>query len=391
MQIQKNKWRRVKLRDVCEFKYGKSLPQRKRIAGEFPVYGSGGIVDTHNEYFIEAPGIIVGRKGSIGTIYFSSKDFCPIDTVFYIEKDETIYDVRFLYYFLKNLKLDSLNSDAAVPGLNRNVAYDQDVLFPRDIVAQKKIASVLSAYDDLIENNTKRIKILEETAQAIYKEWFVNFRFPGYEKVKMINSESEFGKVPEGWEVKKVGDIIDLQSGFAFKSKNFIEGGRYKIITIKNVHDGQFKSDIANTTDAIPEKMPKHCNLSNRDILLSLTGNVGRTAIVFGENQLLNQRVAKLHPKKEFYKEFIYALFRNLDFKKGLKNLANGSAQQNLSPVKTGELEIVFLSDDILKMYSKSTKKVLYEIVNLNNQNQNLRQTRDLLLPKLVSGEININ
>jgi len=173
----KENWRKVKLVKVCEFKYGRGLPKRKRIKGKFPVYGSGGIVDYHNIFFVKGPGIIIGRKGTIGSVYFEKRNFFPIDTVFYIEENKGKYNLRFLSYVLKNLDFNALNSDAAVPGLNRNVAYSQKVFFT-DLLTQNKIASILSAYDDLIENNNHRIKILEEMAQLIYKEWFVKYRFP---------------------------------------------------------------------------------------------------------------------------------------------------------------------------------------------------------------------
>jgi len=173
----KNKWKITELGDVCKFNYGKGLPKRKRINGIYPVYGSGGIVDYNKEYYIEGPGIIVGRKGTIGSVYFEKRKFFPIDTVFYIEENKSVYNIRFLYYLLSNLGLNRLNSDAAVPGLNRNIAYQQKILLPA-LDVQNKISSILSTYDDLIENNARRIQILEEMAQLIYREWFVNFEFP---------------------------------------------------------------------------------------------------------------------------------------------------------------------------------------------------------------------
>ena len=166
-QSQPKNWQKTKLGDFVVFNYGKGLPERDRVAGLYPVYGSAGMVDTNKDYLVEGPGIVVGRKGSVGEIYYTDKNYFPIDTVYYITKGEK-YNLRFLYYLLQTIDFKSLNSDAAVPGLNRNTAYAQEVLLPPH-PTQKQIADVLSAYDDLIENNTKRIKILEEMAQAIYK------------------------------------------------------------------------------------------------------------------------------------------------------------------------------------------------------------------------------
>ncbi|HAJ98692.1 MAG TPA: hypothetical protein DCM62_01570 [Bacteroidales bacterium] len=240
-----------------------------------------------------------------------------------------------------------------------------------------------------MENNTKRIKILEQIAQAIYREWFVYFRFPGHEKVKKVDSKTEFGKIPERWKVGQIKEIVNLLSGYAFKSNVFVNGGKYKVITIKSVHDGQFRPEGSDTVDATPKNMPEHCYLDDDDILLSLTGNIGRACLVYGENLLLNQRVAKLEYKKS-NQPFVYGLFRNPDFQTQLQNLAIGAAQQNLSPIQTAKLEIVIPDVKILGLYGENTKPLLKEIVELNKQNCILRQARDLLLPKLVTGEITV-
>src|SRR3989344_8780037 len=159
------KWENTQLGNVVILNYGKGLPARNRVSREFPVYGSAGIVGHHNTPIAKAPGIIVGRKGSIGEIYFSKKDYYPIDTAYYINSSDK-YDIRFIYFLLQQLNLKALNTDAAVPGLNRNVAYQQKVRIP-NLHIQKSIADVLFTYDDLIQNNTHRIQILEQIAQAI--------------------------------------------------------------------------------------------------------------------------------------------------------------------------------------------------------------------------------
>jgi type I restriction enzyme S subunit len=162
------KWEKQKLKDVCELAYGKSLTADSRIPGNYPVYGSAGEVGTHTNYLIDGPGIIIGRKGSVGTVYYEKRNFFPIDTSYYvIPKDGN--DLRFLYYKFQTLGLNKLNSDAAVPGLNRNVAYEQSSIYP-PLPTQRRIASILSAYDDLIENNLKRIRLLEEKAFLRYKQ-----------------------------------------------------------------------------------------------------------------------------------------------------------------------------------------------------------------------------
>lgn len=245
----------------------------------------------------------------------------------------------FLNYYLASPYMQSFMLGLAVgKGASRN-AMTKDMIAnfevpcpPIDI--QESIVSILSAYDNLIENNQKQIKLLEETARRLYKEWFVNFRFPGYEDTPIVDG------VPEGWEEAPIDSRISLLSGYAFKSAQFDSSGEYKIVTIKNVKDGEFDGINTNRIVSIPGKTPKHCVLTDGDILLSLTGNVGRTCIVNGNNYLLNQRVAKLQSD---IPAFTYCLFRSSDMFDAMNNLANGTAQQNLSPIRTGKYRYCFL------------------------------------------------
>ena len=246
---------------------------------------------------------------------------------------------------------------------------------------QKRIADILLSYDKLIENNQKQKKLLEEAVQRLYKEWFVDLRFPGHENTPIIDC------IPEGWRKDSVNSIISLLSGFAFKSDSFTDDGKYKLVTIKNVQDGFFDGENVNHISEIPTKVPEHCYLNNGDILLSLTGNVGRVCLVVGENYLLNQRVAKL---QSIYPSYTYCLFRNKDMFDIINNLANGAAQQNLSPIKTGEVKIIIPNEALLLNFERIVSPLIKNIINLNRQNIKLKQARDRLLPKLMSGELEV-
>lgn len=244
---------------------------------------------------------------------------------------------------------------------------------------QHHIATILSRYDSLIENYQKQIKLLEEAAQRLYKEWFIDLHFPGHENTKIIDG------VPEGWEKKSVKTIVELQSGYAFKSSDFASDGIYKIVTIKNVKDGAFDGENVSKIASIPEKMPKHCILEDGDILLSLTGNVGRVCIVVGKNYLLNQRVAKL---KSIFKAYTYCLFRSRDMFIDVNNLANGAAQQNVSPIKIGEMKILIPENKLLNEFEKESSNYISGVIAFQSQIRLLTEARDRLLPKLMSGEI---
>ncbi len=290
----------------------------------------------------------------------------------------------FLYYTMLSRDFYAKADAAAIGAAQRTVSLTSlrgmEIELP-PLKVQETIASKLSVYDNLIENNQKQIKLLEEAARRLYKEWFVNFRFPGYEDTPIVDG------VPEGWEKAPIDSRISLLSGYAFKSAQFDSSGEYKIVTIKNVKDGEFDGINTNRIVSIPGKMPKHCVLTDGDILLSLTGNVGRTCIVNGNNYLLNQRVAKLQSD---IPAFTYCLFRSSDMFDAMNNLANGTAQQNLSPIRTGKISILFPADNLLEKFERIVGSMISKMLSLIKQCDLLIQARDRLLPKLMSGEIEV-
>ena len=153
--------------------------------------------------------------------------------------------------------------------LSRNLALFRiaEIEFPKPpLDIQRRMADILSAYDDLIENNRRRIALLEQAARELYREWFVRLRFPGHESTRIVDG------VPEGWERKTYADLFRFLGGFAFKSKTYEQDGEYGIVTIKNVHDAQFVPECPSKLNYVPEKMKEHCALATGDILLSLTG-----------------------------------------------------------------------------------------------------------------------
>ena len=299
--------------------------------------------------------------------------------------DSNLCDLDYVYYYLSQecVKIElAKKAGGAANQANISPTDIKNLVIPfPPIETQKKIADILSAYDDLIENNQKQIKLLEEAAQRLYKEWFVDLRFPGYETTPIS------GGIPQGWERKSINSFISLLSGFAFKSDDFNENGQYKIITIKNVQDGLFDGENVNRITEIPSKMPNHCILQDGDILLSLTGNVGRVCLVNGHDYLLNQRVAKLQSDTP---AFTYCLFRSKDMFDEMNNLANGAAQQNLSPVRTGEIKVIVPQKELLNYFEKVATPIISKMLLLAKANNTLTEARDRLLPKLMSGEIEV-
>ena len=178
-------WRELMLGEVVRFRRGHDLPDQARKPGTVPVIGSAGQNGWHNEALAKGPGVSIGRSGaSIGKATYTAVDYWPHNACLYVT-DFLGNAPRFVYYFLKTKNLAILNSGAAQPSLNRNFVHTLPVRIPGP-KEQVAIALVLSAYDDLIENNRRRIAGLEEAARLLYREWFVHFRFPGHEHVKII-------------------------------------------------------------------------------------------------------------------------------------------------------------------------------------------------------------
>lgn len=333
------------------------------------------------------PGVLCIANAGVNTgdnaiLSFSS---CFPDSIIGFEADQKKSDAKFVKYCLDSIKTQIKSITMGATQDNLSVSKLLTFKFPKiDLGNQKKIAAILSTYDDLIENNLHRIALLEKMAEEIYREWFVRFRFPGYQ-----NTEFKKG-IPKGWEEKPINSILDFKSGFAFKSEKYVEGGKYGVVTIKNVHDGKFISECTDSIDDLPSRLPKHCNILNGDILMSLTGNVGRVCMAVGENLLLNQRVAILKPNKQEHSSFIYWLFRQKSMMTFCEMISTGAAQQNLSPIKLGNQTVIYPTDDIIELYHEKIKAITEIILSRTKQILLLEETRRQLLPRLISGKLSV-
>ena len=322
--------------------------------------------------------IILAREAPAGNVALITKGqkVCLGQRTVLIRPNINKVNPEYLVYYMLSPKVQhDLQSSANMPKI-RNLK----IQIPNRVI-QDKIATILSHYDSLIENYQKQIKLLEESAQRLYKEWFVDLRFPGHENTKIVDG------VPEGWAKKRINEFASILSGYAFKSSTFEENGYYNIVTIKNVQNGFFEGKRLNHIRKLPPGMPQHCLLNTGDLLLSLTGNIGRVCMVIGKNNLLNQRVAKIESK---YPAFVYCLFRSNSMFTAINNLGNGAAQQNVSPIRIGELEIIFANDEIISNFEKITSNIRKQILLLHSKINLLSEARDRLLPKLMSGEIEV-
>ena len=294
-------------------------------------------------------------------------------------------DYRYVLYLVRyNLPYVQLiggGSGSGTPIISKNKFGKFKFLVENNLNVQHRIASILSTYDALIENNTKRIRLLEKMAENLYKEWFVRFRFPGHENVEMENG------LPKGWKWGKLGDIVEFLNGFAFKSQDFCIDGKFSIVTIKNVQTEGFDGSNTDKIEEIPSRMPKHCLLKDGDVLLSLTGNIGRVCRVLGNGYLLNQRVAKL---KSISPLFCYCTFKSDYVYQSLNVISYGTAQLNLSPVKATKIKLFVPPNEQVNRFERTVEPLFMEIDDLTKQNTLLARQRDLLLPRLMSGKLEV-
>ncbi len=253
---------------------------------------------------------------------------------------------------------------------------------------QRRIASILSAYDDLIENNTKRIEILEEMARSLYREWFVHFRFPGHEKVKLV--DSELGKIPEGWEVTVVSGWGPVITGKTPPKKEpELFGSEMPFLKLPDMHGQVFAIRTEEGLSSAGAATQRNKTVPANAICVSCIGTAGIVNITSEPTQT-NQQINTLIPSWHFAREYLFFFFK--DQKEQLEQLgSNGATMTNVNKGKFGGMKLVSPAQKLLKEYHARSAPMLDLVCALQKKNEVLRQTRDLLLPKLISGEIDVD
>ena len=302
---------------------------------------------------------------------------------------------EFFYYLLKNniAKLLQYASGTTFMELNATNLKSIEFYIP-EVAEQKRIASILSSFDDKIELNNKTNKILEEMAQTIFEEWFINFNFPTangkpYKKSGGEMIGSELGEIPKGWKIITIGDYAKLKSGFAFKNSWWQNDG-IPVIKIQNISSGNLNFEQCSFVSEDKYNIAESFRVNGGDLLISLTGSLGKFAIVpkLDKDALVNQRVGKFFLGEEPVKKlpFLYGILNEL--RDLIVSLANGSVQQNISPTDIENVKIIFPSDKMLNKYNNLMQDVFYKIIFNQRENEKLSKIRDSLLPKLMAGEI---
>ena len=316
--------------------------------------------------------------GTIGKMCFTSKPSFTNQQLNSIIVNQTLYDPTYVYYLMKTYisYVKHLNAGSASGRENVNKSSFENLeVEVHELPIQRKIAAILSAYDRLIENNTRRIEILEEMARSIYREWFVNFRFPGHEQVKMV--DSELGLIPEGWEVKKLGEV---SLNFDNKRKPLSSLQRAKI-------QGKYPYyGAAKIFDYINNYI-----FEGRYLLVAEDGSVitkDRRPVLqlVDEKFWVNNHTHVIQGKEAISTNFLYLFMSDLD----ISGYITGAAQPKINQTNLNRIPIIVPRQIVLKQFNAIIDSLLIQVKNLKLKNANLRQTRDLLLPRLISGEIDV-
>ena len=295
-----------------------------------------------------------------------------------------IADYEYVYYTLSALyyRLVSLKNGGAQPNLNAGIIKEIEIPFPK-LSKQKKIASILSNYDYLIENNQKQIKLLEEAAQRLYKEWLVDLRFPGYENVEIVDG------LPEGWIYKRVdefGEVITGKTPSTSKTEYF--GGSIPFVTIPDMHGNVFPLVTEKTLTKAGANTQRNKYLSVNSVIVSCIATVGLVNIAVKPcqtNQQINSVV--LYDDNELY--FFYESMKRI--KTLLDGVgSNGATMTNVNKTKFSNIHVLYPTEDLVKRYNEFCKPIFDKILSLSKGILVSKQARDRLLHKLMSGEIEV-
>ncbi|AWX07959.1 restriction endonuclease subunit S [Prevotella intermedia] len=368
------------LSDFYDFQYGKGNNNPDN-GGQYPVYGSNGIIGWYDKYNSEDAPVIGHIGANCGSVVWASgKHYVTYNGV--ICKIKSRVNSRFAYYTLLNSHLETRTRGAAQPFISYDLLNRVAVYAPV-IETQNKIASILSTYDTLIENNNRRIRLLEQMAENLYKEWFVRFRFPGHEKVEMENG------LPKGWKRTKLIEECQTSSGGTpsrSKSEYYING------TIPWIKTGELQDNILiNTEEYITEDAVKHSSAKifpKGTLLMAMYGvNIGKLGISEIE-ATCNQACCVFTPKQIDYKYYLYHYFKSI--REYLLSISFGAAQQNLSQELIKAIKVIFPNESINTNFVRKIEPLYKKISFLQKQNTLLTRQRDLLLPRLMSGKLEV-
>jgi len=371
-------WKECTLGDAITLQRGHDLPKRKMMNGSIPVAGSNGIIGYHNKATTNAPGITIGRSGNLGNAYFFKEDFWAHNTTLYV-KDFKGNNELFIYYFLKTFDFKQFNVGSAVPTLNRNHIHPLNVILP-PLPEQKAIASALSSLDDKIDLLHRQNKTLEAIAETLFRQWFV--------KEAREEWETKISELPI--------EIIDGDRGKNYpKNSELLDVGDCLFLSAKNVTTNGFTFNQCQFITAEKDALLRSGKLNRKDIVVTTRGTVGNIAyynnLIFYTDIRINSGMIIIRTVSSIVDPiFIFCLIRSDYFKCLIENQISGSAQPQLPIRDFKQIDVYYPPREKIDEFLVFAKPCLNKKFCNDSQIATLEKMRDMLLPKLISGEIRV-
>ena len=372
-------WKEVRLGDILNFRRGHDLPHSAMKPGNIPVAGSNGVIGYHDTATPIKPILTIGRSGNVGKPYFYEEAWAH-NTTLYVD-DFKGNDPKFLYYLCQTMPFANFGGGSAVPTLNRNHIHPLETKIPVKVDDQRRIASILSSLDRKIELNNKINADLEEMAQAIFKNWFVDFE--PFKDGKFL--DSELGMIPEGWKVGRLTEIASYMNGLAmqkFPPENNEDS--LPVLKIKELGQGFCGTD----SDRCSCNIKDECKIHNGDVIFSWSGTL-LVDVWCGGDCGLNQHLFKV-TSKDYPKWFYYYWTKH--HLQEFVHIAKDKAV-TMGHIKRGHLEeamVAIPDNDSMEKAHELFEPILSTMISLRLESSRLSLLRDTLLPRLMSGELEV-
>ncbi len=371
-------WTKTTLGDQLTFQRGFDITKDEQSDGPYPVYSSSGPKSTHFEYKLEGPGLIIGRKGTLGSAFFEEGRYWPHDTTLWV-KDFRGNDAKFAYYFVQTMHFEQYDAGASNPSLNRNHIHSIPILWP-SLEEQRRIAGILSAYDDLIENCQRRIRILEEMARSLYREWFVHFRYPGHESVPRVLHTLGLESVlaPPGWDVRQLKDVCQEVR------RNVPKGALNELVPYVGLEHIPRRSMALDDWETTSELGSNKLEFRQGEVLFGKIRPYFHKVSVAPFDGLCSADTIVIRAKQPKYSALVTALVSSDGFVAQSVASSNGSKMPRANWHVLEKTLFFVPPERLLEQFSDVFDVAIREQQILVRQAHNLRQTRDLLLKKLL-------
>ena len=373
---------KYRLGALVNLKRGYDLPHVARSPGQFPIVSSSGITGTHKKPMVDGPGVVTGRYGTLGEVFYIPGKFWPLNTSLYVQ-DFKGNDPRFVAYYLRTVLSANFNSAGAVPGVNRNVLHKLAVPTPpSDRGTQRRIAAILTAYDDLIETNKRRIALLEKTAEELYREWFVRMRFPGHENTKFVKG------VPAEWEIRELRECAEINPSSLGQNDRPEVIHYVDIGSVTTNQIGDIRTTLLSEAPGRAKRRVKH-----GDIIWSSVRPANRAYCLVYEpikNMIVSTGFAVIRPKADTPFTFLNFVVTSNGFVDLMTAVAKGAAYPATSFDDFEKAALLWPSPELLADFHRLCEPLFKQKHTLTQQSSNLTQTRDFLLPRLISGKLSV-